>query len=227
MRLPGFGGFDARRGNSATLNHMLAAIISLGANLAGPAGTPDATLAGALGHLAAIGRVAACSSLYSTAPVDLLPGIVDQPRFLNAALVLETSLSPLELLGALLTIEKEFGRDRIAAIPNGPRTLDLDIVLYGDFVLSQAALDIPHLRFAERAFVLVPLTEIAPDFRDPRSGRTVQELLQVLRNSLFHSPADATDDVVKVESDLWRAAVDGVSAGGAARANTGGDSPHR
>jgi len=169
------------------------AFIALGSNLPSPAGPPDVTLAAAVARLAELGRITACSPLYSTVPA----GLEDQPRFLNAAVALETSLSPLELLGALLTIERAFGRDRIAALPNGPRPLDLDIVLYGDFVLSQAALDIPHPRFAQRAFVLVPLNEIAPGLRDPRSGRTVAQLLANLRHDTN------SGDVVAIESASW------------------------
>jgi 2-amino-4-hydroxy-6-hydroxymethyldihydropteridine diphosphokinase len=180
------------------------AVIALGGNLPGPAGPPDVTLAAAVTRLATIGRITACSSLYSTAPV----GVTDQPRFLNAALTLETVLSPFELLGALLTFEQEFGRDRLNAIPDGPRTLDLDLVLYGDLVVHLAGLEIPHPRFAHRAFVLVPLSEIAPNLRDPRSGRTMSELLQALRNATSPSPHDETDAVVQIESDAWRSAVD-------------------
>ena len=118
---------------------MSLAYIALGANLPSPAGPPEATLAAAVSRLASLGCVTARSSLYSTAPV----GLADQPRFLNAVIALETALTPLELLGAVLLIEREFGRDRTASVPNGPRTLDLDILLYGDFVLSEAGLEIP------------------------------------------------------------------------------------
>jgi len=174
---------------------MPVAYVSLGANLPSPAGPPDVTLAAALARLGSLGRITARSSLYSTAPV----GFSDQPRFLNAAAALETSLSPLELLGAFLTIEQEFGRDRLNAIPNGPRTLDLDLVLYGDLVLSEAALEIPHPRFAERAFVLVPLHQIAPDLHDPRSGRSVADLLAALSLDPGQLPAS----VAPVESTAW------------------------
>jgi len=171
------------------------AIIALGANLPGPAGSPEATLAAAASRLAALGSIVARSSLYSTAPV----GYADQPRFLNAVLTLETSLAPRDLLNALLAIERDFGRDRTAAFPNGPRTLDLDILLYGDLVFSEPGLEIPHPRFAERAFVLVPLHEIAPGLRDPHTGSTVSELLQ----SLLSRPETDCNAAIKVQSHRW------------------------
>ena len=98
------------------------------------------------------------SSLYSTAPV----GFADQPRFVNAVVELETELEASDLLERLLAIEVEFGRDRAAGFANGPRTLDLDILLFGNRKISEPGLEIPHPRLAERAFVLVPLNEIAP-----------------------------------------------------------------
>jgi 2-amino-4-hydroxy-6-hydroxymethyldihydropteridine diphosphokinase len=176
---------------------MRLATIALGANLPSPTGPPDVTLAAAVARLAALGSITACSSLYSTSPV----GLAGQPRFLNAALTLETSLTPFELLGALLTFEQEFGRDRLNAIPEGPRTLDLDLILYSDFVLSESCLEVPHPRFAQRAFVLVPLNEIAPHLRDPRSGRTISELLDALRQT-----SEALDSsVVRFASSHWPA----------------------
>jgi len=170
--------------------------IALGANLPSPAGPPAATLAAALDHLASLGRITARSSLYSTAPVGLPPGLVDQPRFLNAVIALETDLSPRSLLDALLSVERLFGRDRSAALPNGPRTLDLDILLYGDLILSEPGLEISHPRLAQRAFVLVPLAEIAPHAIDPRSGLTASQLLANL------APADP-GAAVRIASPYW------------------------
>jgi 2-amino-4-hydroxy-6-hydroxymethyldihydropteridine diphosphokinase len=172
---------------------MRLAHIALGANLPSPAGPPDATLAAALQHIASLGRIAARSSLYSTAPV----GFADQPRFLNAVVALSTDLAPRVLLDALLSIERLFGRDRSAGLANGPRTLDLDILLDGDLVLSEFGLEIPHPRLAQRAFVLVPLVEIAPDAVDPRSGLTAAQLLANL------SPRDDAGEVVLFTSLLW------------------------
>jgi len=169
--------------------------IALGANLHSPAGPPDATLAAALPLLASNCRIAARSSLYSTAPV----GVADQPRFLNAVVALSTDLPPRILLEALLSIERHFGRDRSDSVPNGPRTLDLDLLLYGDLVLSEFDLEIPHPRLAKRAFVLIPLAEISPHAIDPRSGLTAAELLANL------PPTADPGAVVRITSPLWPA----------------------
>ncbi|HWG19226.1 MAG TPA: 2-amino-4-hydroxy-6-hydroxymethyldihydropteridine diphosphokinase [Terracidiphilus sp.] len=173
---------------------MPTAYIALGANIPGPAGPPEATLAAAADGLGAVGRVVCRSSLYSTAPV----GFADQPRFVNAVVELETVLAPRELLGELLRIEREFGRDRSAGIPNGPRTLDLDILLYGDRVVREAGLEIPHPRLAERAFVLVPLNEIASNVVVVTQHQTVQQLLHSLRSG------SESDAILPLPSSLWR-----------------------
>lgn len=152
------------------------AFIALGANIPSPAGRPEATLSAAAERLAALGRLIARSSLYSTTPV----GFQHQPRFINAVVALETDLSPRKLLDALLVLELHFGRNRAASPANGPRTLDLDMLFYGDLVLCESGLELPHPRIAERAFVLVPLSEIAPNLRDPISQKTVAELLAAL-----------------------------------------------
>lgn len=170
------------------------AYIGLGGNVASAVGAPEVTLAHAAERLGALGRVGRRSRLYSTAPV----GYAEQPRFVNAVVALETSLEARMLLDALLGIEREFGRDRSHAIPNGPRTLDLDILLYGTTRIEFAALQVPHPRLAERAFVLVPLNEIAADAIVPGVGRSVTQLLTCLKI--------ATEDaVMPIESSVWRA----------------------
>lgn len=174
---------------------MRIAYIGMGANLPSSAGPPEATLAAAAERLAALGRLAERSSLYSTEPV----GYAEQPRFVNAAVTLETELNPRALLDALMRVEKEFGRERLNAIPNGPRTLDLDILLFSDTVADEPGLRIPHPRLAERAFVLEPLNEIAPEAVDPRSGSTVSELLGKLER------AAGGNAVVRIDSYAWRA----------------------
>ena len=198
---------------------MPTAYIGLGANLPGPAGQPEATLAAAAKKLAKLGRLRALSSLYSTAPV----GFAEQPRFLNAVIALDTGLAPRALLEALLEIERTLGRDRSAGVENGPRTLDLDILLYGDLVLSEHGLAIPHPRMAARAFVLAPLNEIAPQVRDPRTGETVAKLFE--RVNREGASKDVPDAVVHVESERWRADAGraGGSAGGHVRAGTDPD----
>ena len=115
------------------------------------------------------------SSICETEPVDV-PS--EQPPFLNAAAVGETMLTPRELLDALLSIERERGRERPYA--GAARTLDLDLVLMGERVVDEEGLVVPHPRFRERRFVLEPLTEIAPELRDPVSGQTVEELFRRL-----------------------------------------------
>jgi len=115
------------------------------------------------------------SSYLETAPVDVSG---QQPDFLNAAAVGNTVLPPRELLAALLAVETERGRDR--PFHHAPRTLDLDLVLFGDRIIDEPGLVVPHPRFRERTFVLQPLAEIAADFVDPRTGRTVGELLRLV-----------------------------------------------
>jgi 2-amino-4-hydroxy-6-hydroxymethyldihydropteridine diphosphokinase len=177
---------------------MPTAYIALGANIPGPAGSPEATLAAAAQRLAGLGPIVARSSLYSTAPV----GLADQPRFFNAVLALETTLLPRQLLDQILQIERDFGRDRSAQVPNGPRTLDLDILLYGSAVIREPGLEIPHPRLVERAFVLVPLAEIASNLSVPGSGRTVQQLLQGLRTG---QPSE-NNAVLPIPNSFWDSA---------------------
>ncbi len=174
----------------------------MGGNVASWTGEPEATLAAAALRLESLGRVVRRSSLYSTAPV----GFAAQPRFVNAVVALETALSPRELLDELLAIEKEFGRDRTAGFANGPRTLDLDILLFGDLELSEPELMIPHPRLAERAFVLTPLNEIAPDVVVPGVGKTVAQLMdsQVPKAGPGAPVSQRESDAVtRIESAAW------------------------
>ena len=149
------------------------AAIALGSNLASPWGDREANLREAVKRVGKLGTVHAVSSFHDTAPV----GITDQPRFLNAALLLQTELEPLELMRSLLAIERSMGRDRASAAAKGPRTIDLDLLLMDDVVLQTDELILPHPAMAERRFVLEPLAEIAPAMVDPVSGRTVAEML--------------------------------------------------
>ncbi len=143
--------------------------IGLGSNLA----TPLEQLRSALAALAALPhtRLIAQSSFYSSDPL----GPADQPRYVNAVAALDTELSPLALLDALQTIELEQGRTRKAE-RWGPRTLDLDILLFGERLLDEPRLTVPHYHMHARAFVLYPLAEIAPDLKLP-DGRALTELL--------------------------------------------------
>jgi 2-amino-4-hydroxy-6-hydroxymethyldihydropteridine diphosphokinase len=183
---------------------MHTAYIGLGANLPSTAGPPEVTLAAAALRLASLGRVAARSSLYSTYPV----GFAHQPRFVNAAIALETDLAPQTLLNGLLAIELEFGRDLSAGIANGPRTLDLDILLFDHVNISLPGLEIPHPRVAERAFVLIPLREIAPHAIDPGTGKTVTQLL----HGLFPPSEGDSNAVVQIQADDWQTGPDGNGA---------------
>jgi 2-amino-4-hydroxy-6-hydroxymethyldihydropteridine diphosphokinase len=176
---------------------MRTAYIGMGGNLASSAGAPEATLAAAALRLESLGRLAGRSSLYNTEPV----GFSAQPRFVNAVVALETDLAPHELLDSLLAIEREFGRDRATGIVNGPRTLDLDILLYGDLEISEPNLRIPHPRLAERAFVLAPLCEIAAEVHVPGSEMSVTQLLA----SLLSGSKDVFGTVVRLPYDAWDA----------------------
>ena len=151
---------------------MALAAVALGSNLGDRAGT----LTAAVESLRGFGEVVAVSSFLDTEPV----GYTDQPRFLNAAAVLRTTLSPAELLQALLGVEQRHGRDRSHGIAKGPRTLDLDLLLYDDLVIESDGLTLPHPEMHRRAFVLQPLAEIAPTWIHPVLHRSVAELLQQL-----------------------------------------------
>jgi 2-amino-4-hydroxy-6-hydroxymethyldihydropteridine diphosphokinase len=176
---------------------MPTAYIGMGSNLPGETGSPEATLVAAASRIESLGSVVARSSLYSTEPV----GWADQPRFLNAVIALETELDPRALLDGLLRIEKEFGRDRSSGVRNGPRTLDLDILVFGDEHINEPGLEIPHPRMAERAFVMTPLAEIASKHQTLRQPNF---LLELLRTFPERSP-ETSDAVTPVQSAVWRA----------------------
>ncbi|HEY5058857.1 MAG TPA: 2-amino-4-hydroxy-6-hydroxymethyldihydropteridine diphosphokinase [Gaiellaceae bacterium] len=146
------------------------AFVGLGSNL----GDREQTLLAALDELGAdpAVEVVAVSTLVDTEPV----GLTAQPRFLNGVAVLETTLPARELLERLLELERRFGRVREGVPPQGPRTLDLDLLLYGDAELDEPGLRVPHPRLHERGFVLVPLAEVAPGLEVPGRGR-VEALL--------------------------------------------------
>ncbi len=116
-------------------------------------------------------KIVKCSSVYDTEPV----GNPNQPRFLNMVCETRTTLSPLGLLIVIKAIENKLGR--MPGPPNSPRTIDIDILFYGDKVMDTPQLTIPHMRLRERAFVLVPLAEIAPELTDPISKKAVKELM--------------------------------------------------
>lgn len=141
------------------------AFVGLGGNL----GDAVATLRSAVQALADLPqtRLLQASSLYRTPAW----GLQQQPDFINGVAMLDTQLDPRALLEALLGVERDFGRDREAGSRWGPRTLDLDLLLYGNAVIGEPGLQVPHPHLHERAFALVPLLEIAPDILIPGQGR--------------------------------------------------------
>jgi 2-amino-4-hydroxy-6-hydroxymethyldihydropteridine diphosphokinase len=150
------------------------AYIGIGANL----GDREGAIASAVDLLHAEEglEVLAVSALRETDPV----GYVDQPRFLNGAVAVETSLTARELLGRLLEIERRLGRVRGEGLRFGPRTIDLDLLLYGDETIDEPGLQVPHPRLTERRFALEPLAELAPELEIPGAG-PVQALLAGLQ----------------------------------------------
>ena len=147
--------------------------IALGSNL----GDRERSLREALAELASSIGDLRVSTFRETDPV----GVGAQPRFVNAAATGRAMLSARALLTRLLHVERRFGRERPR--PGAPRTLDLDLILYGDQIIDEPELTVPHPRFRERLFVLEPLAEIAADWVDPVTGHTVGELLEVLGRS--------------------------------------------
>ncbi|MGA9497853.1 MAG: 2-amino-4-hydroxy-6-hydroxymethyldihydropteridine diphosphokinase [Terriglobales bacterium] len=146
------------------------AYLSLGSNL----GDRAANLRAALAQLDAAVRLVAVSALYETQPVE----VPDQPWFLNCVAAVETDQTPRELLQLALRIETMMGRHRQRY--TGPRKIDIDVLLFGDRIVDETGLKIPHPTMHQRRFVLEPLLEIAPQARHPALGKTARELLAAL-----------------------------------------------
>ncbi|MBN1665980.1 MAG: 2-amino-4-hydroxy-6-hydroxymethyldihydropteridine diphosphokinase [Anaerolineales bacterium] len=156
--------------------------LALGTNL----GEREANLAAARAALPPLVREVTASPIYCTPPW----GFEQQPDFLNQVVLAQTEASPLELLAYLKQVEAQVGRK--PTFRYGPRVVDLDILFYDDLVLQHPELTIPHPRLAERAFVLVPLADLAPELRHPVSGQTVQAMLAAL-------PVDGIEPYPRVE----------------------------
>ena len=146
------------------------AYLSLGSNL----GDRAAHLRAALAQLETAGRLLAVSAFYETQPID----VPDQPWFLNCVAAIETGKTPRELLKFALSIEEAMGRLRLRK--KGPRIIDVDVLLFGDRVVEEPGMKIPHPGMHQRRFVLEPLVEIAPEARHPVLGKTARELLGAL-----------------------------------------------
>ena len=147
--------------------------LSIGSNV----GDRESHLARALERLAENDvRILRVSGVYETEPRDM----PDQAWFMNQVVEAETELFPIQLLSRLQKIERALGR--VPTTPKGPRTIDLDILLYGSAIVSVPGLEIPHPRMSDRRFVLEPLSELAPELRHPRTGQTVKEMLTRVGN---------------------------------------------
>jgi 2-amino-4-hydroxy-6-hydroxymethyldihydropteridine diphosphokinase len=161
------------------MNHLV--YLSLGSNI----GDRESHLRDAISRLEKKGRIKSIASFYETEPVEF----TDQARFLNCALALETEEAPEQLMESVLHIEQEMGRTRQQN--KGPRTIDIDILLFSDTIIDSPKLTIPHPAMHERRFVLQPLAEIAPEVRHPVLKKTIRELLGAL------PPGQAVEKVQK------------------------------
>jgi 2-amino-4-hydroxy-6-hydroxymethyldihydropteridine diphosphokinase len=154
------------------------AYLSLGSNL----GVREDLLRQAIERLeAAEVHILRRSSVYETEPRD----VRNQPWFLNLAIEVETELFPIQLLARIQKIERDLGRQRLKA--GGPRSIDIDILLYGNFAIHTSQLEVPHPRMGQRRFVLEPLAELAPDLRHPVTGRTMREMLAETQDQTVRS----------------------------------------
>jgi 2-amino-4-hydroxy-6-hydroxymethyldihydropteridine diphosphokinase len=156
--------------------------LSLGSNV----GDPLANLKAAIADLRTLGDVAAVSSFYETEPVELAA----QPWFLNCAVKLDTEKMPKQLMSGILDLEQKMGRRRLQK--NGPRVIDIDILLFGNSIIETKGLTVPHPAMHQRRFVLEPLAEIAPEVRHPVFKRTVRELRDAL------PPGQAVRRILKI-----------------------------
>ena len=152
---------------------MVTAYLGLGSNM----GEKQENLLRALDYISQRFRIEKKSSMYDTEPV----GNANQPRFFNMVCSISTGLSPASLLGMLKGIESKMGR--LPGPPNSPRPIDIDILLYGDEVVNTPEIKIPHPRLSERAFVLIPLAEIAPDLVHPVLKQSIKDLLRLIHGT--------------------------------------------
>ena len=164
---------------------MKTAYLGLGSNV----GDREENLRAAIERLRAVVQVLRISPVYETDPVEF----TEQRRFLNLVVEAETELFPMQLLTRTARVERELGRVRTVA--KGPRTIDIDILLYGKTAVRSGRLEIPHPRMAERRFVLAPLADLAPDLRHPVNRRTVREMLDAAPEQMVRLDAQATKRV--------------------------------
>lgn len=151
--------------------------VGLGSNL----GNRKALLAAGRQALENLGHVTACSSIYETEPWGVHG---EQPRYLNQVCCIETELDPVQLVESFMEIERRLGRERHERFSS--RTLDIDLLIYGQLKLDNPVVTVPHPRMCERAFVMVPLAEIAPGLEIPGKGQTAREIADLLGGSGVH-----------------------------------------